>query len=69
MDAVALTPSEYAEAQTLASREGESDPAKAAIIKERVHQNLLFQKQQRALMAYSESMKSKVPVKIHKELM
>lgn len=69
MDAVALTPSEYAEAQTLTSREGESDPAKAAIIKERVYQNLLFQKQQRALMAYSESMKSKVPVKIHKELM
>ena len=69
MDAVALTPSEYAEAQTLVSREGESDPTKAAIAKERIFQNLLFQKQQRALMAYSESMKSKVPVKIHKELM
>ena len=69
MDAVDLTPSEYAEAQTLVSREGESDPAKAAIAKERIFQNLLFQKQQRALMAYAESMKSKVPVKIHKELM
>lgn len=69
MDAVALTPAEHAEAQTLVAREGESDPAKAAIAKERVFQNLLFQKQQRALMAYSESMKSKVPVKIHKELM
>ncbi len=31
MDAVSLTPAEYAEAQTLVSREGESDPAKAAI--------------------------------------
>ena len=69
MDAVALTPSEYSEAQALVSREGESDPAKAALAKERIFQSLLFQKQQRALMAYTESMKSKVPVKIHKELM
>ncbi|WHZ22950.1 MAG: Peptidyl-prolyl cis-trans isomerase PpiD [Nitrospira sp.] len=69
MDAVALTPSEYSEAQALVTREGEKDPAKAEAAKERIFQSFLFQKQQRALMAYSESMKSKIPIKVHKELM
>jgi peptidyl-prolyl cis-trans isomerase D len=69
MDAVALTPSELSEAQTLVTRQGETDPAKAATAKERIFQSILFQKQQRALMAYAESMKSKVPIKIHKELL
>lgn len=69
MDAVALTPSELAEAQTLVTRQGETDPAKAAAAKERIFQSFLFQKQQRALMAYAESMKTKVPIKVHKELL
>src|SRR5574340_251723 len=69
MDAVALTPSEYSEAQALVTREGEKDPAKAEAAKERIFQSFLFQKQQRALRAYSESMKSKIPIKVHKELM
>lgn len=69
MDAVALTPSEYSEAQALVTREGEKDPAKADAAKERIFQSFLFQKQQRALMAYSESMKSKVPITVHKELL
>ncbi|WHZ13300.1 MAG: Peptidyl-prolyl cis-trans isomerase PpiD [Nitrospira sp.] len=69
MDAVALTPSEYTEAQALVTREGEKDPAKAEAAKERIFQSFLFQKQQRALMAYSESMKSRIPIKVHKELM
>ncbi|HET9962375.1 MAG TPA: SurA N-terminal domain-containing protein [Nitrospiraceae bacterium] len=69
MDAVALTPSEYSEAQALVTRQAEADPAKAETAKERIFQSFLFQKQQRALMAYAESMKTKVPIKIHKELM
>jgi peptidyl-prolyl cis-trans isomerase D len=69
MDAVALTPSEYSEAQALVTREAEADPAKAEAAKERIFQSFLFQKQQRALLAYAESMKTKVPIKIHKELM
>ena len=69
MDAVALTPSEFAEAQTLITRQGETDSAKAAAAKERIFQSFLFQKQQRALMAYAESMKTKVPIKVHKELL
>jgi peptidyl-prolyl cis-trans isomerase D len=69
MDAVALTPSELAEAQTLITRQVETDPAKATSAKERIFQSFLFQKQQRALMAYAESMKTKVPIKVHKELL
>lgn len=69
MDAVALTPSEFSEAQALVTRQAETDPAKAEAAKERIFQSFLFQKQQRALMAYAEAMKTKVPIKIHKELM
>lgn len=69
MDAVALTPSELSEAQALLTRQGETDPAKAAVAKERIFQSFLFQKQQRALMAYAESMKTRVPIRVHKELL
>ena len=69
MDAVALTPSEFSEAQALVTRQGETDPTKASAAKERIFQSFLFQKQQRALMAYAESMKTKIPIKTHKELL
>lgn len=69
MDAVALTPSEFSEAQVLVTRQGETDPSKASAAKERIFQSFLFQKQQRALMAYAESMKTKIPIKTHKELL
>jgi hypothetical protein len=68
-DAVALTPSEIAEGQSLMARPQDSDPAKAATAKDRVLQDILFQKQQRALLAYQESLKAQVPVKIHRELL
>jgi len=68
-DAVALTPSELAEAQALMLRQPESDPAKAAAAKDRAMQDMLFQKQQRALMAYTEALKAKLPIKIHRELL
>lgn len=68
-DSVALTPSEIAEGQALMTRPQESDPAKAATAKDRILQDMLFQKQQRALMAYQESLKAKVPIKIHRELL
>ena len=69
MDGVALTPSELSEAQSLVTRQGETDPTKAAVDKERIFQSFLFQKQQRALMAYAESMKNRVPINIRKELL
>jgi peptidyl-prolyl cis-trans isomerase D len=68
-DAVALTPAELAEAQALILRQPESDPAKAAAAKDRAVQDVLFQKQQRALMAYTESLKTAVPIKINRELL
>ena len=68
-DAVVLTPAELAEAQALILRQPESDPAKAAAAKDRAVQDVLFQKQQRALMAYTESLKTAVPIKINRELL
>lgn len=68
-DAVSLTPGELAEAQALMLRQPESEPAKAAAAKNRAVQDMLFQKQQRALMAYTEALKTRLPVKIHRELL
>ena len=44
-----------------------SDLTKAATAKDRILQDMLFQKQQRALMAYQESLKTRVPIKVHRE--
>jgi peptidyl-prolyl cis-trans isomerase D len=63
-DAVALTPSEIAEGQALTTRTQDADPTKS-----RALQDMLLQKQQRALAAYQESLKAKIPIKIHRELL
>jgi len=68
-DAVALTPAELAEAQAFTLRQTESDPAKAAAAQDRAIQDVLFQKQQRALTAYTESLKMSIPIKINRELL
>lgn len=68
-DAVTLTPHELAEAQALTLRQTEPDPAKAAAAKDRAIQDVLFQKQQRALMAYTQSLKATVPINIRRELL
>jgi len=68
-DAVALTPAELAEAQALTLRQAEPDPTKAAAAKDRAVQDVLFQKQQRALTAYTESLKTSIPIKINRELL
>ena len=68
-DAVALTPSEIAEGETMIARQPDGDAAKTQTAKDRVLADMLFQKQQRALMAYQESLKAKIPVKIHRELL
>lgn len=68
-DSVALTPSEISEGQALMTRPQDSNPADAAAAKDRVFHDLLFQKQQRALVAYQESLKAKIPIKIHRELL
>jgi peptidyl-prolyl cis-trans isomerase D len=68
-DAVTLTPSELAEAQALTLRQTESDPAKAAAARDRAIQDVLLQKQQRALTAYTQSLKATIPIHIHRELL
>jgi len=68
-NAVALTPAELGEAQALMLRQTESDPAKAATAKDRAIQDVLLQKQQRALMAYTQSLKATIPINIHRELL
>ncbi len=68
-DSVALTPVEISEGQTLMARASDSDPAKAAAAKERVMEDMLLQKQQRALMAFQQSLKAKLPVTIRRELL
>lgn len=69
-DSVALTPAEIAEAQALMARQAESAPAAmTTTANQRILQDFLFQKQQRALMAYKEAMKGRVPIEVHKELL
>ena len=68
-DGVALTPVELAEAQALMLRQQDPDPAKAAAAKERAIQDVLFQKQQRTLTAYAQSLKATLPVTIRRELL
>lgn len=66
---VALTPAELTEAQSLTLRQTESDPEKASAAKDRTIQDVLFQKQQRALMAYTQSLKTTIPINIRRELL
>jgi parvulin-like peptidyl-prolyl isomerase len=68
-EAVALTPVELAEAQALMLRQSDPDPTKAAAAKDRAVQDVLFQKQQRALMAYAQSLRATVPITIRRELL
>ncbi|MGZ8375033.1 MAG: SurA N-terminal domain-containing protein, partial [Nitrospira sp.] len=68
-DSVALTPAEIAEGQSLMTRPQDSDPAKAAEAKQRVLDDMLLQKQQRALVSFQQSMKAKLPVIIRRELL
>lgn len=68
-DSVALTPSEISEAQALMARQPQSDPKTGASASDRILQDFLFQKQQRALVAYTQSLKARIPIEIHKELL
>ncbi len=65
-DSVALAPWEIAEGQALTPKP--LDPT-ATTAKDRALQDMLFQKQQRALAAYQEALKAKIPTKIHRELL
>ncbi len=68
-DSVALTPSEIEEAKTLMARPTSPDSPAASSARDRILQDMLFQKQQRAVMAFREAMRGKVNVQIRKELL
>jgi peptidyl-prolyl cis-trans isomerase D len=68
-DSVALTPAEIAEAQALMARQPETPSNTGPSANERILQDFLLQKQQRALMAYSQAMRARIPVEIRKELL
>ena len=68
-EAVALTPAELTEAQALMLRQPDSDPAKAVAAKDRAIQDVLFQKQQRTLAAYAQSLKATLPITIRREVL
>lgn len=67
-DSVALTPSELAEAESLAARQsqgGQEGKGQSST----VIRDFLAQKQQRALAAYAEELRTTIPVKIRKDLL
>jgi hypothetical protein len=68
-EAVALTPAELTEAQALMLRQPDPDPAKAVAAKDRAIQDVLFQKQQRTLAAYAQSLKATLPITIRREVL
>lgn len=68
-DSVALTPAEIEEAKTLMARPSSPDTPGGPSAKDRILQDMLFQKQQRAVMAFREAMRMKVNVQIKKELL
>ena len=68
-DSVALTPAEIEEAKTLMARPSSPDSPTGPSAKDRILQDMLFQKQQRAVMAFREAMRAKVNVQIKKELL
>ena len=68
-DSVALTPAEIEEGQSLMARPPDSDPTKGAESRQRVLEDMLLQKQQRALVSFQQSMKAKLPITIRRELL
>ena len=66
IESVALSPGEIAEAEAIVGQTGPAQPDQLPA-REIMVQTFLFQKQQRALQAYNEGLKTKFPVEIHHE--
>jgi peptidyl-prolyl cis-trans isomerase D len=69
LDAVALTPTELADAKALMSRPSPSESVAGLSTNDRILQDMLFQKQQRAMTAFKDAMRAKVQVTIRKEML
>ena len=68
-ESVALTPSEIEEANALKARQSKAESEADSSAYGRILQDILFQKQQRAIYAYKEALKEQVPVVIHREFL
>jgi len=68
-DSVALTPIEISDAQSLIARQSNNTANPSQPARERILQDYLFQKQERALTAYEQALKSRLAIKIHKEML
>jgi peptidyl-prolyl cis-trans isomerase D len=68
-NSVALTPAELTEGQALTTRAQGSETPDFLGGRDRAVQDMLLQKQQRALSAYQDALKAKIPVKIRRELL
>lgn len=69
LESVSLTPQEIDEAQDLAKRQAEVGEIPLSDALELVKEDLLFQKQQRALAAFKSSLKAKASVEINREFL
>ncbi|MCA1957376.1 MAG: SurA N-terminal domain-containing protein [Nitrospira sp.] len=68
-NSVALTPAELTEGQALTTRAQGAETPDFLGGRDRAVQDMLLQKQQRALSAYQDALKAKIPVKIRRELL
>jgi peptidyl-prolyl cis-trans isomerase D len=68
-NSVTLTPSEIADAESLIIRQSSGSASLAPATSEQILRDYLSQKQERALVAYQESMKARLPIQIHKEML
>ena len=68
MESVALTPAERQEAFALLASVGGGEAGGIAA-KDVLEQNFLFQKRQRALNAYTENLKTRIPIEVYRENM
>ncbi len=67
LDAVALTPSEISEADALLGGQFPDPSNPTGLNRDMIVNSFLYQKQQRALQAYTESLKTRFAVEIYEE--
>ncbi len=67
VESVALTPNERAEASTLVARQPPGTESAGTLSQDLIMKSFLFQKQQRALEAYTAALKATIRPEIHRE--
>jgi len=69
VEATTLTPAELKEAQALAARQGKEGEEPDVATLERTKQQFLFQKRQRAMLAFQTAMRAKANIQVVEELL